>query len=85
MNLNGGIDQYSFTGERYKDQKPPKGRKVRFLNENGYDGDLEYAREFFNEGDELEVNEIYVERSNSTVEFIGFEGKLFNTVLFEDI
>ena len=85
MNLNGGIDEYSFEFKRYGNGVSPQGRKVRYLNENGYDLERERANKFFKEGDILEVKEIYVGRSSSKVEFIGFEGKMFNTVMFEDV
>ena len=84
MKLNGGIDEYSLEFKRFESDVSPKGRKVRFLNDNGYDSDLEYARMFFKENQILTVEEIYVGRSNSNVKFENYEG-LFNTVMFEDV
>ena len=83
MDLTGGLDMYTFM-KRYKSDESPKGRRVLFLNYNGYDSELEYARTFFSEGDELTVKEIYVGRSGSTVEFEEYSNKCFNTVMFAD-
>ena len=84
MDLTGGIDTYAFN-KRYKSNESPRGRKVVFLNYNGYDSDLEYARNFFSEGAELTIKEIYVGRSGSTVEFAEYPDKQFNTVMFADL
>lgn len=43
MSLLGGIDMYSL-GKRYGKEVSPKGRKVYFLNRNGYAMELEQAR-----------------------------------------
>ena len=85
MSLKGGIDTYSRNFERYKTNEPPEGRKVKFLNCNGYDSEREYANKCFKEGDILTVKEIYVGRSNSKVEFEEFPNKRFNTVMFKDV
>lgn len=84
MDLTGGIDMYSL-GKRYDSNESPQGRKVRFLNKNGYDMDREYAAKHFKEGQLLTVKEIYVGRSSSNVEFEDLPGKEFNTVMFEDV
>lgn len=84
MKLDGGIDTYSF-GKRYLTDEKPYGRKVKYLNDNGYDIEREVANKHFTEGQILTVKEIYVGRSSSEVEFVELEGKRFNTVMFEDI
>jgi hypothetical protein len=84
MSLTGGLDMYNFPG-RYKSSVPPEGRKVVFLDDNGYDIQREYARQFFAKGDVLTVKEIYVGGGSSTVEFIEFPGKKFNTVMFAEV
>jgi len=85
MRLDGGIDTYSFTNERYKLEETPKGRRVTYLNSHGYDIQRERASKYFTEGQILTVKEIYVGRSNSDVEFIELPHEKFNTVMFEDI
>jgi len=92
MSLDGGLSMYvdlSKKGElnwdRYNQKPSPEGRKVRFLDENGWDSDLEKARRFFNKGDILTVKEIYVGRSSSEVLFQEIPDKMFNTVMFEDV
>lgn len=84
MSLAGGIDTYSLF-KRYKSDVSPEGRKVMFLNDNGYDSQREYANNFFTDGDILTVKEIYVGRSSSEVQFIEFPSKRFNTVMFADV
>ena len=84
MNIEGGIFQYNH-GKRYKTDIPPKGRKVRYLNKNGYDGDRKYANKYLTEGDILTVNEIRVGACSSDVELEEYPGKYFNTVMFEDV
>ena len=85
MSLIGGIDTYAFTfNKRYESDISPMGRKVAFLDKNGYDIEQEHAREFFSKGDTLTVKEIYVGRSSSTVEFDECPNKQFNTVMFAD-
>lgn len=85
MSLDGGLDMYTINMERYGDGPPCHGRKVRFLNDNGWDSEREHAAEFFEEGQILTVKEIYVGRSNSDVEFEELPGKKFNTVMFADV
>lgn len=83
MSLEGGIDMYRY-GKRYKSEIPPKGRKVKYLDDNGYDADRKCANKLMKKGDILTVHEIYVGCSSSDVEFEEFPGKHFNTVMFED-
>ena len=85
MRLDGGLDTYAMFGTRYKSDQSPEGRKVKYLNKNGYDIEREIASRHFNEGDILTVKEIYVGRSSSEVEFVGFPNLKFNTVMFEDV
>ncbi|MDX1769920.1 MAG: hypothetical protein R3328_00195 [Planococcaceae bacterium] len=84
MKLNGGIDTYQFD-KRYKTEEPPLGRKVTFLNDNGYEVERGTARNYFYENQLLTVKEIYVGRSSSMVEFLEVPNKQFNTVMFEDV
>lgn len=83
MSLVGGIDTYRM-GKRFKEDLSPKGRKVYFLNKNGYDIEREAARKYFKENDVLIVNEIYVGRSSSEVEFLEVPKIRFNTIMFAD-
>jgi hypothetical protein len=86
MSLVGGLDMYAFNfGSRYKSVKSPEGRRVVFLDENGYDIQRETANRYFKQGDILTVKDIYIGRSSSEVEFIEFPNKMFNTVMFADI
>ncbi|MCY8577595.1 hypothetical protein MOD24_17255 [Bacillus haynesii] len=84
MSLTGGINMYSFEGRRCGSNTSPKGRKVYFLNDNGYESEREFAREHFKPNEILTVEEIYVGRSSSQVEFVEHPGKRFNTVMFTD-
>lgn len=89
MSIDGGVIMYCyFTGvdnPRYNDKPSPRGRKVRFLDKNGYSSQLDVARKCFDKGDILTVKEIYVDRSSSSVEFLEVSNKRFNTVMFEDV
>lgn len=85
MNLDGGIDQYRFGFERHGSGEAPHGRKVRFLNKNGWSHDPVNARKYMEEGQILTVEEVYVGSSSSTVSFVEIPGKEFNTVMFEDL
>ena len=85
MRLDGGIDTYSFTNERYKLEETPKGRRVTYLNSNGHNIQRKRANRYFTEGQILTVKEIYVGRGSSNVEFIELPHEKFNTVMFEDI
>jgi hypothetical protein len=84
MSLKGGLDMYSF-GERYQDNNSPEGRKVYFLNSNGYPMQRERAAKLFKVNEALTVKEIYVGGSSSEVEFVEYPNQRFNTVMFEDI
>lgn len=84
MSLAGGIDTYSL-GKRYQDGDVPHGRKVEYLQTNGWGYDVEHANECFEKGQILTIKEVYVGRSNSEVEFIEFPNKKFNTVMFSDV
>lgn len=84
MSLTGGIDMYALIRKRHESEHPPLGRKVVFLNKNGLDDELAQARLYFHEGQVLTVNEIYIKRSFSQVEFIEVPGIYFNTVMFAD-
>ena len=87
MSLDGGLLTYRLVGEEQKrhiTSKPPKGRKVRFLNDNGRDFEREIANQLIEEGEILTVKEIFVGTYRSTVEFVEYPGKEFNTVMFED-
>lgn len=85
MKLDGGILTYLPELKRYYTNKPPYGRKVRFLNKNGTDWDLREAQAFLKEGQVLTVKEIYVDRMMSMVEFVEIPGKRFNSVMFTDV
>jgi hypothetical protein len=85
MSLKGDIDTYSRNGDRYEGEVSPKGRKVRFLNRNGYDIEKKIANRYFKENDVLTVKEIFVGRSSSEVEFVEVPNERFNTVMFADV
>lgn len=89
MRLNGGILTYGCMedamNKRYMTNKSPKGRKVIFLNKNGYSFEREQANNLFAEGTELTIKEIYVGNSTSKVEFEEHPNVSFNTVMFADI
>lgn len=85
MSLSGDINMYSLgDNHRYDNGVSPEGRKVYFLNKNGYEGQLEQARKLFKEGQVLTVQEIYVGGSDSQVEFVEYPNQKFNTVMFAD-
>jgi hypothetical protein len=84
MSIVGGLDLYASLGTRFKGGDAPLGRKVIFLNDNGYDSQRERANKLFKKGEILTVKEIYVGRSHSDVEFLEYEGR-FNTVMFADV
>lgn len=85
MSLEGGLDMYATLGTRYLSDVSPEGRKVYFLNKNGYETQREHANKFFEENQVLTIKEIYVGRSSSEVEFIELPHKKFNTVMFADV
>jgi hypothetical protein len=84
VKLDGGIDEYRI-GKRYKTETAPYGRKVRYLNTNGYDSYREYANQYIKEGEIYTVREIWVGGSSSDVELVEIEDRRFNTVMFEDV
>jgi len=84
MSIVGGLDMYEDFGTRYESDISPFGRKVIFLDKNGYEIERETAQRFFQEGAVLTVKEIYVGNSGSTVEFVEFPTHQFNTVMFCD-
>jgi len=84
MKLDGGITTYN-SDKRYKTDKLPTGRKVKFLDNNGYTNQLMAAKEHFVKDQILTVNEILVGGSSSQVEFFEAPGLWFNTVMFGDI
>jgi len=85
MSLIGGIDTYNINLKRYESEISPKGRKVIFLNDNGYDIQREIANRYFSKDTILTIKEIYIGRSSSEVEFEEFPNKKFNTVMFADV
>lgn len=89
MSIEGGLLTYTQLfeqeGKRHISNEPPTGRKVKYLNKNGYLYDLKFANQFFKEGQILTVKEIYVGRSSSKVVFFEQPTKEFNTALFEDV
>jgi len=84
MSIVGGLDMYGEFGSRYESDIPPYGRKVIFLDANGYLIEREIAQRLFEKGTILTVKEIYVGNSGSTVEFVEFPTHQFNTVMFCD-
>lgn len=58
------------------------GTKVRFLNRNGYDRDLEYANEVLNTEDVYEVERVDIGGWSSSVYLVG-QKRPFNTVMFD--
>lgn len=84
MSIEGGIDEYSFEFERYG-EGDCNGRKVFFLGKNGYDSERKTASNLFAIRQILTVEEIYVSRSSSKVEFKEYPNKSFNTVMFADV
>lgn len=85
MDINGGLLMYFDDYDRLSNEPSPEGRKVRFLNKNGYSIQREDALKHFNEGDILTVQEILVDRNSSEVEFKEVPNERFNTVMFEDV
>lgn len=58
------------------------GTVVYFLDENGYDGDREYARKYMQKGQKLTVKYVNVGGWCTDVEFEEIPGKWFNSVMF---
>ncbi|WP_186321323.1 hypothetical protein [Bacillus sp. FJAT-22090] len=84
MSLKGGLIMYAGFGERYQSDESQEGRKVIYLQKNGFDHQ-EYANEYFKKNDILTIKEIYVGRSSTEVEFVEYPNKRFNTVMFADL
>lgn len=61
------------------------GTKVRYLDENGYDGDREYARKFMQKDQTFTVEYVNVGNWSSLVAFRELPGKEFNTAMFEEV
>tara|TARA_Y100001933_G_scaffold264194_1_gene328752 strand:- start:227 stop:457 length:231 start_codon:yes stop_codon:yes gene_type:complete len=61
------------------------GERVRFLNRNGYDGELNLAREHFNDGDEATVARVSIGGWSSSYLFEERGRQWFNTVMFEPV
>jgi hypothetical protein len=60
----------------------PSGTVVYFLDENGYDGDLEYARQYMQKYQIFTVKQIDIGGWCTEVEFEEIPGKWFNSVMF---
>lgn len=84
MSLKGGINLYKFP-TRYESNISPMGRKVSFLNTNGYNSEREYANKLFQENEILTIKEIYVGGTSSEFEFLEYPNEKFNTVMFADV
>ncbi len=61
------------------------GTKVRFLNKNGYEYDLEHARKYLNTNRIYTVRNIDVGGWSSTVYLEEVPGEYFNTVCFKEV
>ncbi len=92
MSLKGGILGCGYgmgafdrpDSKRLLENVSPKGRKVIFTAQGGYDCELESAKKIIKIGAEYTVKEIYVGRNSSTVTLEEIDGKEFNTVMFID-
>lgn len=62
----------------------PVGTKVRFLNENGYDFELEHAKKVFDVNKTYTVKDITIYSSSSDVVFEEVDGE-WNTVMFTEV
>lgn len=62
-----------------------EGEQVRFLDRNGYDGELKMAREFFAEGDLATVERVSIGGWSSSYLFKEHGRQWFNTVMFEPV
>jgi hypothetical protein len=58
------------------------GGQVRFINANGYPGQLESAQRIFYEGEILTIKSVEINAWNSLYEFEEYAGH-WNTVMFE--
>lgn len=61
---------------------PDKGEKVRFINQNGYDYELSYAREHMDEGHILTIKSVQIGDWRTFYEFEELPGKFYNSVMF---
>lgn len=89
MDLTGGINMYVLIGgeteARYNNGAAPHGRKVKYLDKNGWNSNKTYARDKGLIKNQIyTVKEVYVGHSSSDVELLEVDGK-FNTVMFEDV
>ena len=78
INMNTGEPAFDLRGW------PRNGQKVRFLNKNGYEYQLEKAKEAFNVDDEYTIKDCVVGMSSSYYKFEEVTGD-WNTVMFEVI
>lgn len=62
-----------------------RGAKVRFLDQNGTDYDLEKAREYFKKDQILTVRSTDVGGWRTEIMFQECVGEWFNSVMFEDV
>lgn len=94
MSLDGGLERYisefnefydPSATKRYNDEPSPKGKKVVYLNMNGWDGDREEANKILKEGETYTIEEIYVHRSSSEVVLQEHPEYEFNTVMFGEV
>lgn len=70
--------------DRDGDTWPSAGDTAVFLAKNGYDHQLEEAKQLFEEGESLIVKRFNLGNWSSTVEFEGHKGS-FNSVMFDFI
>ena len=88
MSLDGGLEMYGyvFATEFVRlNGKECEGRKVKFIDKNGYGGELEFARGLLKKDDVLTIDEIEVGRGSSNVYFKEHPLIGFNTVMFADL
>jgi hypothetical protein len=65
-----------------RDRWPEPGDKMRFLNRNGYDSELEAARKVFNTSDTYTVRGFDLGSLSSRITFQGISGR-WNSVMFD--
>lgn len=63
----------------------PKGTKVKYIAENGWDSDVPYANKFLTKGEIYTVDWVDVGGSCSYVILKEFPENSFNTVMFEEV
>ena len=61
------------------------GTLVYFLDENGYDGDREYARQYMQKNQSLTVKSVRIGSWSTDVMFEEIPDKWFNSVMFEEM